>query len=181
MANQKLTNLSFLMAVFLTLLNLKFQPKREFVSPFETQRVTMVMFVICILVYAITLCTPYFPELIDDINLLAGSFATVLLTFTLFPDLGWFILFIWVIFFVKLIYRAIRKFSPLYRQRSSTSHFFKRVLLGRHAHHNEERLYLISYITSSCMSILFLYLNLARKRLESYSFKGSIKWLTSVL
>ncbi|PPS18659.1 hypothetical protein GOBAR_AA01961 [Gossypium barbadense] len=63
---------SFLMVVFLAL----------------TQGVIMAIFVICILVYAMTLCTPYFPEVIDDINLLAGSLASVLLTFTLFPALG---------------------------------------------------------------------------------------------
>ncbi|MBA0672097.1 hypothetical protein Goklo_007298 [Gossypium klotzschianum] len=91
MANHKLTNFSFLMAVLLALLNLKFQPQPNIESPFETQSVIMEMFVICILVFAITLCTPYFPEVIDDINLLAGSLAAVLLTFTLFPGLGVFL------------------------------------------------------------------------------------------
>ncbi|TYI08255.1 hypothetical protein ES332_A10G286600v1 [Gossypium tomentosum] len=139
MANHKLTNFSFLMAVLLALFNLKFQPQPNIESPFETQSVIMEIFVICILVFAITLCTPYFPEVIDDINLLAGSFAAVLLTFTLFPGLGWVILFIWVIFFVKQTYRAIRKFCQLYRGMSSTSDLFNRVLFGRrHAHHNEE-------------------------------------------
>ncbi|KAB2011014.1 hypothetical protein ES319_D10G285100v1 [Gossypium barbadense] len=157
MANHKLTSFSFLMAVLLALLNLKFQPQPNIESPFETQSVIMEMFVICILVFAITLCTPYFPEVIDDINLLAGSLAAVLLTFTLFPGLGWVFLLIWVTFFVKLIHRAIRKFCQLYHETSSTSDLFNRVLLGRrHAHHNEERLYLISSIISSCVSILFL-------------------------
>ncbi|TYI08257.1 hypothetical protein ES332_A10G286800v1 [Gossypium tomentosum] len=153
MANHKLTNFSFVMAVLLALFNLEFQPQPNIESPFETQSVIMEMFVICILVFAITLCTPYFPEVIDDINLLAGSLAAVLLMFTLFPGLGWVILLIWVTFFVKLIYRAIRKFCQLYHAMSSTSDLSNRVLLGRrHAHHNEEMLYLISSITSSCMT-----------------------------
>ncbi|KAH1045406.1 hypothetical protein J1N35_036190 [Gossypium stocksii] len=139
MANHKLMNFSFLMAVLLALFNLKFQPQPNIESPFETQSVIMEMFVICILVFAITLCTPYFPELIDDINLLAGSLATVLLTFILFPGLGWVIIVFWVIFFVKLVYRAIGKFCQLYQEMSSTSDLFNRVLLGRQAHQNEER------------------------------------------
>ncbi|MFQ6654446.1 hypothetical protein Gotur_025425 [Gossypium turneri] len=48
----------------------------------------MPMFVICMLIYSITFCTPYFPEVINHIKLLAGGLATVLLTFTLFPRLG---------------------------------------------------------------------------------------------
>ncbi|MBA0755426.1 hypothetical protein Gogos_019884 [Gossypium gossypioides] len=68
------------MVVFLALMNLKFQPQRNIESPFETQGVVMAMFVICMLVYSITFCTPYFVEVIDDINLLAGSLATVLLS-----------------------------------------------------------------------------------------------------
>ncbi|MBA0628330.1 hypothetical protein Godav_023084 [Gossypium davidsonii] len=97
------------MAVFHALLKIKFQSERNIESPFETQSVIMATFVICILLYATTLCTPYFPELIDDINLLAGSLATILLTFILFPGLGWVIIVIWVIFFVKLVCRAIGK------------------------------------------------------------------------
>ncbi|KAB2011029.1 hypothetical protein ES319_D10G286500v1 [Gossypium barbadense] len=89
-------------------MNLNFQPLRNIESPFETQGVVMPMFVICMLIYSITFCTPYFPEVINPINLLARCLATVLLTFTLFPPLGWLILFIWTIYFVKLIYRAIR-------------------------------------------------------------------------
>ncbi|TYJ16579.1 hypothetical protein E1A91_A10G264500v1 [Gossypium mustelinum] len=89
-------------------MNLNFHPQRNIESPFETQGVVMPMFVICMLVYSITFCTPYFPEVMDHINLLAGSLATVLLTFTLFPPLGWLILFIWTIHFVKIIYRANR-------------------------------------------------------------------------
>ncbi|KAB2064025.1 hypothetical protein ES319_A10G261100v1 [Gossypium barbadense] len=89
-------------------MNLNFHPQRTIESPFETQGVVMPMFVICMLVYSITFCTPYFPEVMDHINLLAGSLATVLLTFTLFPPLGWLILFIWTIHFVKIIYRANR-------------------------------------------------------------------------
>ncbi|KAB2064026.1 hypothetical protein ES319_A10G261200v1 [Gossypium barbadense] len=81
------------MGVFLALMNLKFQPQRNIESPFETLGVVMPMFVICMLVYSITFCTPYFPEVIDHINLLARN---------------WLILFIWTIHFVKLIYRAIR-------------------------------------------------------------------------
>ncbi|KAH1045402.1 hypothetical protein J1N35_036186 [Gossypium stocksii] len=84
-----------------------------------------------------TLCTPYFPKVIDDINLLAGSLATVLLTFTLFPALGWVLLFIWTIHFVKLIYSAIPKLCEL--RQALPSLFNLRVLLGRHAHPNEER------------------------------------------
>ncbi|KAG4181579.1 hypothetical protein ERO13_A10G236950v2 [Gossypium hirsutum] len=89
-------------------MNLNFHPQRTIESPFETPGVVMPMFVICMLVYSITFCTPYFPEVMDHINLLAGSLATVFLTFTLFPPLGWLILFIWTIHFVKIIYRAIR-------------------------------------------------------------------------
>ncbi|TYI08258.1 hypothetical protein ES332_A10G286900v1 [Gossypium tomentosum] len=117
----------FLMVIlFLALKNLKFQPQRNIESPFETQGVVMPMFVICMLVYSITFCTPQFPEVTDHIKLLAGSLATVLLTFTLFPALGWLILFIWTIHFLKLIYGV-------------PSLFNLRVLLGCHAHHNEER------------------------------------------
>ncbi|MBA0665509.1 hypothetical protein Goklo_005356 [Gossypium klotzschianum] len=76
------------MGVFLVLMNLNFQPLRNIESPFETQGVVMPMFVICMLIYSITFCTPYFPEVINHINLLAGGLATVLLTFTLFPPLG---------------------------------------------------------------------------------------------
>ncbi|TYH00600.1 hypothetical protein ES288_A10G291400v1, partial [Gossypium darwinii] len=85
-----------------------------------TQGVIMAIFVICILVYAMTLCTPYFPEVIDDINLLAGI-----------------VLFIWTIHFVKLIYGAIPKLCELCQALPSL--FNLRVLLGRHAHYNEER------------------------------------------
>ncbi|MBA0665393.1 hypothetical protein Goklo_005253 [Gossypium klotzschianum] len=91
----------------------------------------MATFVISILVYAITLCTPYFPGAIDDVNLLAGRLATVLLTFTLFPRLGWLLLFIWTIHFVllfiwtihfvKLIYRAVRKFRQQYHATPSAN------------------------------------------------------------
>nr|KJB74314.1 hypothetical protein B456_011G287000 [Gossypium raimondii] len=118
-------------------MNLKFQPQRNIESPFETQGVVMAMFVICMFVYSITFCTPYFLEVIDDINLLAGSLATVLLTFTLFPPLGCLILFIWTIHFVKLIYGAIPKLCQLCQALPSL--FNLRVLLGCHAHHNEER------------------------------------------
>ncbi|KAB2011016.1 hypothetical protein ES319_D10G285300v1 [Gossypium barbadense] len=118
-------------------MNLKFQPQHDIESPFETQGAIMAIFVICILVYAMTLCTPYFPEVIDDINLLAGSLATVLLTFTLFPPLGWVVLFIWTIHFVKLTYGAIPKLCEL--RQALPSQFNLRVLLGRHTHHNEER------------------------------------------
>ncbi|PPD72552.1 hypothetical protein GOBAR_DD30552 [Gossypium barbadense] len=76
MANHKLNNFSFRIAVFLALLNHKFKPERNIESPFETQNVIMATFVISILVYAITLCTPYFPGAIDDINFLAGRLAT---------------------------------------------------------------------------------------------------------
>ncbi|TYI08260.1 hypothetical protein ES332_A10G287100v1 [Gossypium tomentosum] len=128
--NNSITSFSFLMIVFLALINLKFQP-RNIESPFETQGVVMAMFVICMLVYSITLCIPYFPEVMEDINLLAGSLATALLAFTLLPGLGWVILFIWTIHFVKLIDRAISKLCPFL--------LTLRVVLGRHAHHNEER------------------------------------------
>ncbi|KAG4181562.1 hypothetical protein ERO13_A10G235933v2 [Gossypium hirsutum] len=117
------------MAVFHALLKIKFQSERNIESPFETQSVIMATFVICILLYATTLCTPYFPELIDDINLLAGSLATILLTFILFPGLGWVVIVIWVIFFVKLVYRAIGKFCQLYHEMSSTSDLFNRECL----------------------------------------------------
>ncbi|MBA0664045.1 hypothetical protein Goklo_004120 [Gossypium klotzschianum] len=80
MTNHKLRNFILRMAVFHALLKIKFQSERNIESPFETQSVIMATFVICILLYATTLCTPYFPELIDDINLLAGSLATILLT-----------------------------------------------------------------------------------------------------
>ncbi|PPD76984.1 hypothetical protein GOBAR_DD26084 [Gossypium barbadense] len=126
-SNSSITGFSFLMVVFPALMNLKFQPQRNIESPFETQGV----------VYSITFCTSYFLEVIDDINLLAGSLATVLLTFTLFPPLGWVILFIWTIHFVKLIYGAIPKLCELCQALPSL--FNLRVLLGRHAHHNEER------------------------------------------
>ncbi|MBA0629726.1 hypothetical protein Godav_024237, partial [Gossypium davidsonii] len=104
----------------------------------------MATFVISILVYAITLCTPYFPGAIDDVNLLAGRLATVLLTFTLFPRLGWLLLFIWTIHFVllfiwtihfvKLIYRAVRKFRQQYHATPSAFDLFNQ----GHAHHNEQ-------------------------------------------
>ncbi|KAK5795649.1 hypothetical protein PVK06_036921 [Gossypium arboreum] len=139
MTNHKLRNFSLRMAVFHALLKIKFQSERNIESPFETQSVIMATFVICILLYATTLCTPYFPELIDDINLLAGSLATILLTFILFPGLGLVVIVIWVIFFVKLVYRAIGKFCQLYHEMSSTSDLFNRVFLGRQAHQNEER------------------------------------------
>ncbi|KAG8475526.1 hypothetical protein CXB51_032273 [Gossypium anomalum] len=139
MTNHKLRNFSLRLAVFHTLLKIKFQSERNIESPFETHSVIMGTFVICILLYATTLCTPYFPELIDDINLLAGSLATVLLTFILFPALGWVIIVFWAIFFVKLLYHAIGKFSQLYQEMSSTSDLFNRMLLGRQAHQNEER------------------------------------------
>ncbi|KAB2010944.1 hypothetical protein ERO13_D10G235408v2 [Gossypium hirsutum] len=135
MANHKLNNFSFRIAVFLALLNHKFKPERNIESPFETQNVIMATFVISILVYAITLCTPYFPGAIDDINFLAGRLATVLLTFTLFPRLGWLLLFSWTIHFVKLIYRAVRKFRQQYHATPSAFDLFNQC---RHAHHNEQ-------------------------------------------
>ncbi|KAG8480023.1 hypothetical protein CXB51_025159 [Gossypium anomalum] len=110
--NNSSSRFSFLMVVFLALMNLKFQPQNNIESPFETQ-------------------------VIDDINHLAGGLATVLLTFTLFPALGWVVLFIWTIHFVKLIYGAIPKLCELCQALPSL--FNLRVLLGRHAHHNEER------------------------------------------
>ncbi|KAK8275025.1 hypothetical protein V6Z11_D10G110900, partial [Gossypium hirsutum] len=140
MTNHKLRNFSLRMAVFHALLKIKFQSERNIESPFETQSVIMATFVICILLYATTLCTPYFPELINDINLLAGSLATILLTFILFPGLGWVIIVIWAIFFVKLVCRAIGKFCQLYHDMPSISDLFNRVFLGRQAHQNEERL-----------------------------------------
>ncbi|MBA0571358.1 hypothetical protein Golob_004936, partial [Gossypium lobatum] len=73
---------------------------------------------------------------IDDVNLLAGRLATVLLTFTLFPSLGWLLLFIWTIHFVKLINRAVRKFRQQYHATPSAFDLFNQC---RHAHHNEPR------------------------------------------
>ncbi|KAK5795662.1 hypothetical protein PVK06_036934 [Gossypium arboreum] len=126
------------MGVFLAVMNLNFHPQRNFESPFETQGVVMPMFVICMLVYSITFCTPYFPEVMDHINLLAGSLTTVLLTFTLFPPLGWLILFIWTIHFVKIIYRAIRNVRQQWHAIPSAFDLFSQVVFGRHAHHNEQ-------------------------------------------
>ncbi|TYJ16565.1 hypothetical protein E1A91_A10G263100v1 [Gossypium mustelinum] len=116
-------------------MNLKFQPPK-IESPFETQGVIMAIFVICILVNAMTFYYCYKYLIIDDINLLTGSLATVLLTFTLFPALGWVVLFIWTIHSIKLIYGAIPKLCELCQALPSL--FNLRVLLGRHAHHNEE-------------------------------------------
>ncbi|KAG4127978.1 hypothetical protein ERO13_D10G248725v2, partial [Gossypium hirsutum] len=138
--NNSITSFSFLMGVFLVLMNLNFQPLRNIESPFETQGVVMPMFVICMLIYSITFCTPYFPEVINPINLLARCLATVLLTFTLFPPLGWLILFIWTIYFFKLIYRAIRNVRQQCHAIPSAFDLFNQVVFGRHAHHNEQRL-----------------------------------------
>ncbi|MBA0571440.1 hypothetical protein Golob_005015, partial [Gossypium lobatum] len=124
------------MGVFLGLMN--FQPLRNIESPFETQAGIMALFVICILVYSITLGSPYFPEVIEDVNLLAGSLATVLLTFTLFPNLGWLVLFIWTIHFVKLIRRATRNVHQQRHAISSAFDLFNQVVFGRYAHHNEQ-------------------------------------------
>ncbi|KAB2008596.1 hypothetical protein ES319_D10G110000v1 [Gossypium barbadense] len=164
MTNHKLRNFSLRMAVFHALLKIKFQSERNIESPFETQSVIMATFVICILLYATTLCTPYFPELINDINLLAGSLATILLMFILFPRLGWVIIVIWVIFFVKLVCRAIGKFCQLYHDMPSISDLFNRVFLGRQAHQNEERLLPLH----ACLYYFYLTTNLARKRPKRY-------------
>ncbi|TYI08273.1 hypothetical protein ES332_A10G288200v1 [Gossypium tomentosum] len=111
------------MGVFLAVMNLNFHPQRTIESPFETPGVVMPMFVICMLVYSITFCTPYFPEVMDHINLLAGS---------------WLILFIWTIHFVKIIYRAIRNVRQQWHAIPSAFDLFSQVVLGRHAHHNEQ-------------------------------------------
>ncbi|KAG4127979.1 hypothetical protein ERO13_D10G248750v2 [Gossypium hirsutum] len=119
-------------------MNINFQPLRNIESPFETHGVVMPTFVICMLIYSITFCTPYFPEVINHINLLAGGLATVLLTFTLFPRLGWLILFIWTIYFFKLIYRAIRNIRQHCHAIPPAFDLFNQEVLGRHAHHNEQ-------------------------------------------
>ncbi|PPR81067.1 hypothetical protein GOBAR_AA39645 [Gossypium barbadense] len=136
--NSSITSFSFLMGVFLVLMNINFQPLRNIESPFETHGVVMPTFVICMLIYSITFCTPYFPEVINHINLLAGGLATVLLTFTLFPRLGWLILFIWTIYFFKLIYRAIRNIRQHCHAIPPAFDLFNQEVFGRHAHHNEQ-------------------------------------------
>ena len=130
--NYTLAIFSFLIAVFLLLMTLKFLPI-NIRSPFETHVVIMMMFVISILVYAITLCTSYFPEII---GLLSGSLAPVLLALILFPGLGWFILLIWVIYSVKLIYGACQMIYHLYKTSSSVSNVFNKLLAHR-GHHEE--------------------------------------------
>ncbi|MBA0637975.1 hypothetical protein Godav_029253, partial [Gossypium davidsonii] len=111
--NSSITSFSFLMGVFLVLMNLNFQPLRNIESPFETQGVVMPMFVICMLIYSITFCTPYFPEVINHINLLAGGLAT-------------------------LIYRAIRNIRQQCHAILPAFDLFNQEVFGRHAHHNEQ-------------------------------------------
>ncbi|KAG8480209.1 hypothetical protein CXB51_024957 [Gossypium anomalum] len=162
MANHKLNNFSFQIAVFLALLNHKFKP--------EHAKCVMATFVISILVYAITLCTPYFPGAIDDINLLAGRLATVLLTFTLFPRLGWLLLFIWTIHFVKLIYRAVRKVRQQYHATPTAFGLFNQVMFGRHAHHNEQRNVSLPKITC------FVVVGLSQQQFACYYQNQSLYW-----
>ncbi|XWS07637.1 hypothetical protein CRYUN_Cryun41cG0006600 [Craigia yunnanensis] len=123
---------------------LKFQ-SMNIAAPFETHSVVMSIFVITTLVYAVACVieaklqtgnNSYHGVIISKICLLSGSLATVLLVLIIFPALGWFILFVWTLFLVKLTYDAFQKLHQLYQAISSASDVFNEVL-GRGGHQNE--------------------------------------------
>ncbi|XVE79376.1 hypothetical protein DITRI_Ditri14bG0053600 [Diplodiscus trichospermus] len=133
-------------------------------SPFQTQDVIMPMFVLSILVYAITLCsTSYLPETISHINILFESLSSVLLSLIIFPTVGRFVFLVWVIYFVKLIYDGYRKLHQLYQQISSVSNLFNQ-LLAHPSHHDEET---IPFFTSRDMQLIVVFLALLPLKFHS--------------
>ncbi|XVE69416.1 hypothetical protein DITRI_Ditri09bG0150600 [Diplodiscus trichospermus] len=132
--DSKLPIVSFVTAVFLALMTFKFLPANT-ESPFETHALIMSMFVVTILVYAMSLCMSCFPVITSNISSLSGSLAPLLLALVLLPYLGWFILVIWVMYGVKLIWNACPMLCLLYNTSSSVSEFFNHLL--SHLGHQE--------------------------------------------
>ncbi|XVE69417.1 hypothetical protein DITRI_Ditri09bG0150700 [Diplodiscus trichospermus] len=131
--NSTLPIFSFLIAVFLTLMSIKFQHVTN-ESPFQTHTVIMLMFVFTILVYSISLCTSYIPQIISHVSLLSGSLSPILLALILCPNVGRLVLVVWVIYFVKLAYDAYLKLYQLHKTSFSVSEFFNK-LLDPHCRH----------------------------------------------
>ncbi|KAB2628601.1 hypothetical protein D8674_033396 [Pyrus ussuriensis x Pyrus communis] len=95
----------------LTMLGVLLQVKcsNSYVSPFDTDYVIVLMLIADLFAYAGTLAivkilqashNSDLYELMNRISLLCGTFASILLTFILVPNFGWFALACWVICFV---------------------------------------------------------------------------------
>ncbi|CAL9014348.1 unnamed protein product [Prunus brigantina] len=100
----------FLLGMLGLLLQLK---SGTIASPFVRNYVTVLTFTVDLFVYAASLATvkildhqasindPDLSEFMDNVSLLSGALASVLLLLILVPALGWLSLLLWAIYFVK--------------------------------------------------------------------------------
>ncbi|CAL9014345.1 unnamed protein product [Prunus brigantina] len=100
----------FLLGMLGLLLQLK---SGTIASPFVRNYVTVLMFTVDLFVYVASLATvkildhqaaindPDLSEFMDNVSLLSGTLASVLLLLILVPALGWLSLLLWAIYFVK--------------------------------------------------------------------------------
>ncbi|KAM5580750.1 hypothetical protein ABKV19_010133 [Rosa sericea] len=78
-------------------------------SPFVTDHLTMLTFIAVLSIYIWSLVTvrimqppiPDLAEFMNNISLLFGSLASILLLLILFGAFGWFTIFLWIIYFVR--------------------------------------------------------------------------------
>ncbi|CAL8141002.1 unnamed protein product [Prunus armeniaca] len=97
----------FLLAMLGALLQLK-HAAANIASPFVTNYVTLLIFIVDLFVYVASLVTvemlennPDLAEFMNNVSLLSGVLASALLLLILIPALGWLTLLLWITYFVK--------------------------------------------------------------------------------
>ncbi|XP_016649032.1 PREDICTED: uncharacterized protein LOC107880942 [Prunus mume] len=97
----------FLLAMLGALLQLK-HAAANIASPFVTNYVTLLIFIVDLFVYVALLVTiemlennPDLAEFMNNVSLLSGVLASALLLLILIPALGWLTLLLWITYFVK--------------------------------------------------------------------------------
>ncbi|RXH89620.1 hypothetical protein DVH24_031977 [Malus domestica] len=112
----------FLLAMLGALLQVK-QATGDLKSPFVTYHNTVVMLIANLLTYAGTLETAEILqasnntniyELMNNISLLCGTLASVLLVLLLVPTFGWFTLACWALYFVIIVTKSYQTLKTLY-------------------------------------------------------------------
>ncbi|GKV50284.1 hypothetical protein SLEP1_g56997 [Rubroshorea leprosula] len=109
--------LNILVSVFGSFLQLRFQSAEA--SPFDTHRLHILAFFTVIVICAVSLGIEIkleaagadCPAVVSTIFLLAGSLALILLLLIIEPYVGWSLLIVWFLYFVKLAcesYKEIR-------------------------------------------------------------------------
>ena len=103
--------LFFVIASLLALLPIRYQNSGNL---FQTHGTTLLLFIVDILVYAITLAS--YLTIPRPASSILGAFACGLLLQILVPPVGWLILFICVCIFVKLLYDSHKKILECFQQ-----------------------------------------------------------------